>query len=135
VVPEVVREISELDQAREAAVCQSLDVFGVRNRPVVSQEQNRANDTLAESEFIQFGDIDRRVFENVTKQSNDLLVALALSGSAVLRIDDRGRLGDLLPAGDMPFRLGFAGQGKGEQCADYQGAGTDDECAVVAGRG
>jgi hypothetical protein len=42
----------------------------------VSQEQNRADDVLAESEFIQFGNINSRVFEHVMQQSNDLLVAL-----------------------------------------------------------
>jgi hypothetical protein len=76
VVPKVVREISEFDPAREGVICESLDVVGVRNRPVVGQEQNRADDVLAESEFIQFGDIDSRVFEDVMQQSNDLLVAL-----------------------------------------------------------
>ena len=74
IVPEVVREISELDPASEGVVGESLDVIGVRNRPVVREEQNRANDVLIKPEFTYFGDIDTRVFEHVMQQSNDLLV-------------------------------------------------------------
>jgi hypothetical protein len=74
IVPEVVREISELDPASEGVVCESLDVIGVRNRPVVREEQNRATEVLIKPAFTQFGDIDTRVFEDVMQQSNDLLV-------------------------------------------------------------
>jgi len=75
VVPEVVGEIGELDPPSEGVVCESLDVVGVRNCAVVSQEQNRADDVLPEPEFIQFGDIDGRIFGNVMQESDDLLVA------------------------------------------------------------
>ena len=52
IVAEVIREISELDPASEGVVCESLDVIGVRNRPVVREEQNRANDVLTKPEFM-----------------------------------------------------------------------------------